>query len=124
MTADAIVTAYDDAMKIVCSIVESQMMWRSSAMLKLDLARAFALLGEPCEKCGNALTWTATAPIANAPMVWKCFACPLDLGMVSTEQVIEVDEDGKVSVIQNCPWCGEGTWNGYVCASCGAKEKN
>jgi hypothetical protein len=24
---------------------------------------------------------------------------------------------------QNCPWCGEGTWNGEVCLSCGAKEE-
>lgn len=23
---------------------------------------------------------------------------------------------------QNCPWCGEGTWNGKVCLTCGAKE--
>lgn len=25
---------------------------------------------------------------------------------------------------QNCPWCGEGTWNGKVCRTCGAKGKN
>lgn len=25
---------------------------------------------------------------------------------------------------QNCPWCGEGTWNGKVCLTCGAKGPN
>lgn len=22
---------------------------------------------------------------------------------------------------QNCPWCGEGTWNGSRCLTCGAR---
>jgi hypothetical protein len=25
--------------------------------------------------------------------------------------------------VQNCPWCGEGTWNGRVCLTCGAREE-
>lgn len=24
--------------------------------------------------------------------------------------------------VQNCPWCGYGTWNGKVCLTCGANE--
>lgn len=31
--------------------------------------------------------------------------------------------DQPVSV-QNCPWCGEGTWNGTRCLSCGATESD
>jgi hypothetical protein len=90
-------SAYDDAMKIVCEVVQSQMAWQSPAMLKRDLMRAVALLGEPCENCGTPLTWTATAPVANAPMEWRCFSCPVDLGHVSAEHVIEIDENGQVS---------------------------
>lgn len=29
--------------------------------------------------------------------------------------------DEVMSVIQNCPWCGYGAWNGKVCLTCGAK---
>lgn len=25
---------------------------------------------------------------------------------------------------QNCPWCGEGTWNGVHCLTCGAHGKD
>lgn len=28
-----------------------------------------------------------------------------------------------MSQVQNCPWCGYGTWNGKVCLTCGAKER-
>jgi hypothetical protein len=132
-------TSYDDAMKIVCGIVQSQMAWPSPRMLAQDLQSALRLLPDEtvyrdnpigdvmrefvgwlsadiaelhavevplladslerflllkyrdrtCSKCGAAMTYTATAPIANAPMEWRCFACPVDLGNASTNTGVD-----------------------------------
>lgn len=36
-----------------------------------------------CPKCGQQMEWTATSPVVNARMEWRCFKCPTDLGQVS-----------------------------------------
>lgn len=48
MTSDS--TAYEDALRIVCEIVQSQQMWQSPRMLREDLKRALAVMEcEPTE---------------------------------------------------------------------------
>jgi predicted RNA-binding Zn-ribbon protein involved in translation (DUF1610 family) len=88
---------YDDAMAVIVESIKSQMAWPSARMLGLDLHRAFTLL-HVCPKCGEAMTHTASAPIVNAPMAWRCFAC-VELGNVSSgpiEGIIEINELGQV----------------------------
>lgn len=93
---------YDDAMAVVCSIVESQMVWPSKAMLSRDLTRALWILGvnAACPKCNQPMTFTAVAPVPNAPMEWRCTGACVDLGSVGGEpidEVITIDENGQPS---------------------------
>ena len=93
---------YDRAIVMLKDALKAQEVWPSSRMLRVDILTALALLDGStprCETCQREMTRTASAPVGDSPMVWRCFHC-IETGTVSAQgqEVIVVDEDGHVSV--------------------------
>ncbi len=91
---------YDRAMLLVRDALRAQEIWQSAATLASDLRMALNLLDSlnppDCPRCGLPMTFTATAPTLGAPMEWRCFG-HTDAGTTEGQQIIEIDEDCRVS---------------------------
>ena len=70
-----------------------------TAAARRNIAARWAKRTPRCETCQREMTRTASAPVGDSPMVWRCFHC-IETGTVSAQgqEVIVVDEDGHVSV--------------------------
>jgi hypothetical protein len=49
-------------------------------------ARCRPAVAPRCPKCRHDMTWTATLPVFNSPMEWKCFNCR-DLGFTAQANI-------------------------------------
>jgi hypothetical protein len=69
---------YDHVILLLTDALKAQEVWPSSRILRMDISAALALLDNVtprCEKCQCEMTRTASAPIGNSRMVWRCLSC-------------------------------------------------